>query len=933
MTPKVQTASGDFSTTTNAATTAVTVTKPPNTVDDDTLLWVVGHRGPGALSAIPTGWTELASKFTTPYTLSVLYKKIPSAAAEVATSYTLTAPSSSRLCSAMFRVTDVTDLFTNVQGALSVITGTVNLILPTATSNSNYMLAIGVGFGGFAGNSGGAPYFVTPAGWTSCFIQDDLVINSASSSALCVYQKQLSVSGTVVPDLTVNINPIRPASNTEGFMLLLASKSGQDTSGTAKPPINQQIIAHRGTLGSADPKTEEQLSGIALLSSECNGVELDVQLASDSLATTKKAYLCHDTTTDRTSPNGTTGTVTSMTSAQLDAAQIMDLASYLTGIASKNYSTIMLQLYDASSPAIKLVSDICLASPLKDRIIFMLNAAGTQSTANLQMSNVRANWQGKAGVFQQTPTNWVFYQALYSTYSFKYAAITQGDPAYVTDRAHVQTLMSAGVNVIGSVLDGTSIPLAIQDNIFAILTNVSTTIINTYDVPDNVALPPSGSKIMSVTDNEYTSLVSVYGAGLSISDMRRKKWAGDLKTSMNDLEKAYYAGNDPWSLSEEQYKNFGGDPKNSLSDNSGSYWTGGSVAPPVTTVRNIVDRPAPVALTNWSSSDSAKWIHTYSGGIISIDRQATADPLVTAYVTNLGQIVANPVLANGSQWQRSVEVFSTVPVTVLVAAGGFPSGQVIPANVWTTIRNNFIGSGSAAYVTAFRLQAASDPGLGILTQLRHAMLVQAPPDKIVAYADGGSPGWTWEGTANASPSTGPVSYVPDRVNLATNPGYESGTNSIQTGSIPTYVLSADTVSPIGGSRSALFTKSATVSSTIAQVLCNIGAVNVKIPVTEGQPITGGLSIKTDTANAQVTTRWFWYDSGSVLTQGAATTRYTGMVAGQVYRVTETGTPPPGTVTAYFCVTVVMGSGNTVGGEKAWADYLTLENGTTDGSWF
>jgi uncharacterized protein YcfL len=631
----------------------------------------------------------------------------------------------------------------------------------------------------------------------------------------------------------------------------------------------------------------------------------------------------------------------------------------------------------------------------------------------------------------------------------------------------------------------------------------------------------------SSVDNEYAALSAVYGPGLSIQDMRLRKYGGPTvpAKSVADLEYLYWGPSTSLSNADKKLaylQNATGKTGQSIDD-----LTSLSIGSAVTTVRNIVDRPAPVALTNWSSQNAAMWLHTYSGGVISVERLAGATGFVTAYVLGTGIIAGSPNLPAGSQWQRSVEVFSTVPVTVTFApgSGGYPTGQQIPANVWTTIRNNFIGSGSAQFVMAFQLIAASDPGLGILTQLRHAMLVQdtstwrtnqainpgyesgtancffstngvnypitadttapisgtrsatairagtlnstlaqimcssgaakfpvvegqsvtggvsvksnvtdtqistrwywydaavvltqgpgtvkvtnmvagqvyrvadttvVPPGTVnayfvvsvitgsggncalgnqvwidqltlenavsdgswvdpkngwtgtvdastsvvatkqIAYADGGSLGWAWEGAANASPSTGPVSYVPDRVNLATNPGYESGTNSIQTGSIPTYVLSADTVSPIGGSRSALFTKSATVSSTIAQVLCNIGAVNVKIPVTEGQPITGGLSIKTDTANAQVTTRWFWYDSGSVLTQGAATTRYTGMVAGQVYRVTETGTPPPGTVTAYFCVTVVMGSGNTVGGEKAWADYLTLENGTTDGSWF
>jgi hypothetical protein len=403
----------------------------------------------------------------------------------------------------------------------------------------------------------------------------------------------------------------------------------------------------------------------------------------------------------------------------------------------------------------------------------------------------------------------------------------------------------------------------------------------------------------TVADNEYAALAAVYGPGLSMQDMRRKKWAGDLKTSMNDLEKTYYPGNDSWSLSEEKYKAMGGDPKNSLSDNSGSYWSGGSVAPPVT-VRNIVDRPAPVAISNWASNNAAMWAHTYTAGTISIERLAGATPLYTASVLDTGLITANPVLPAGSQWQRSVEVFSTVPVTVTIAAiNGFPTGQVIPANVWTTIRNNFIADGVARYLMCFYLVAASDPGLGVLTQLRHAMLVE---DKSV-----------W------------------RTNQAINPGYESGNNCINTADGSRYAITADTVAPIGGTKSALFTRIGPLNTTIAQIIGTNGSIVSKIPVTEGQPITGGLSVKTDQANASVTTRWYWYDSGNTLTAGTPTIRVTGLAANTVIRVVETGTPPSGAVTAWFVVTVITGSGNCVGGEKAWADLLTLEYGTTDGS--
>jgi hypothetical protein len=206
--------------------------------------------------------------------------------------------------------------------------------------------------------------------------------------------------------------------------------------------------------------------------------------------------------------------------------------------------------------------------------------------------------------------------------------------------------------------------------------------------------------------------------------------------------------------------------------------------------------------------------------------------------------------------------------------------------------------------------------------------------KQIAYADGGSPGWSWEGTANASPSTGPVSYVPDRVNLATNPGYESGTANIFSNAGSIYVPSAETVAPIGGTRSILFTRAASpATSMIASIVITTQPTQVNFPVTAGQPITGAISIKTDVANAVIRTCWYWYDASSVLTQGTRTIRVAAATPGTVYRVVDNGTPLADTVKAFFIVEVSTSGGNVVGGEKVWADYLTLENGTTDGSWF
>lgn len=173
-----------------------------------------------------------------------------------------------------------------------------------------------------------------------------------------------------------------------------------------------------------------------------------------------------------------------------------------------------------------------------------------------------------------------------------------------------------------------------------------------------------------------------------------------------------------------------------------------------------------------------------------------------------------------------------------------------------------------------------------------------------------------------------------RTNLALNPAYENGTFCMYSGSAGTYVPTVETVAPIAGTRSLLLTRAASgLNSTVALILCSVAASAGKIPVTPGTPVTYGLSVKTDVPGATITTRPYWYDSGGSLILGSATVKLTNINANQVYRVVETATPPVDTVTSYYGVTITTSAGNVVGGEKVWADLLTIEYGATDGSYF
>src|SRR4030042_1953882 len=120
---------------------------------------------------------------------------------------------------------------------------------------------------------------------------------------------------------------------------------------TDPPPIaDSRFVLHRGSPLYLADTTEEQVSALANVPHIMHGVEIDARLPSD-WATTGKVYLCHDTTIDRTAPNGGTGEVSSLTSAQLDTAGIADLETYLTSAGAQGYSDILVQHYTTNTVA------------------------------------------------------------------------------------------------------------------------------------------------------------------------------------------------------------------------------------------------------------------------------------------------------------------------------------------------------------------------------------------------------------------------------------------------------------------------------------------------------------------------------------------------------------------------------------------------------
>ena len=262
----------------------------------------------------------------------------------------------------------------------------------------------------------------------------------------------------------------------------------------------------------------------------------------------------------------------------------------------------------------------------------------------------------------------------------------------------------------------------------------------------------------SIADEEYADLRAVYGNGLSIQDMRmldmRAKLTGeDPLASVSDLEALYLDQQVPGSgMSRTDNENafYGGG--NSLSDDK---YLSQSV------ITNMVDNGYPANSNYWASDDPVKWAISDVPGEITITRGATADALVTAQLWRMGLAVAGPTLEAGKKYQRSVEIFSTVPVNVVQAdSSGFSWPSTIPANTWTKVVSNFTGTGGAMFYSHFKLVALSDPGTGPITKIRKLFVAEYPHTPELAYADGSSPGWTWVGAPNMSFSTGPPAFQP-----------------------------------------------------------------------------------------------------------------------------------------------------------------------------
>lgn len=171
-------------------------------------------------------------------------------------------------------------------------------------------------------------------------------------------------------------------------------------------------------------------------------------------------------------------------------------------------------------------------------------------------------------------------------------------------------------------------------------------------------------------------------------------------------------------------------------------------------VRNLCTNPGPgVTIAGWMRNSAAQHAVTVVDGTFQMT--VIADTIYTMISVYSMGLLDNlrPVLPAGSVWQSQVQVW--VPVEGVVIAQG-ALGTIVPAATWTTLRWETIGTGAdpgqRALAVQIRPSDLTRPPIGTVSYLRHAMLVESRTP--VAYADGDSPGWQWDGPAHASTSTG-----------------------------------------------------------------------------------------------------------------------------------------------------------------------------------
>jgi hypothetical protein len=145
----------DYNTTGNANGSSISLTKPSGVVDGDYLFLFFQNQTGGGTITPPTGWTSAGITITS-RTAQLYYKYIPSAAAETATSYTVSVSVTARMVGEIFRVSGVnTTTPIDVKSAAETAggAGAVNIASLTASAAGNFAMVFPYSNGAISGTN------------------------------------------------------------------------------------------------------------------------------------------------------------------------------------------------------------------------------------------------------------------------------------------------------------------------------------------------------------------------------------------------------------------------------------------------------------------------------------------------------------------------------------------------------------------------------------------------------------------------------------------------------------------------------------------------------------------------------------------------------------------------------------------------------------
>lgn len=172
-----------------------------------------------------------------------------------------------------------------------------------------------------------------------------------------------------------------------------------------------------------------------------------------------------------------------------------------------------------------------------------------------------------------------------------------------------------------------------------------------------------------------------------------------------------------------------------------------------------------------------------------------------------------------------------------------------------------------------------------------------------------------------------------RNNYAANPNCESGVvTGFSSNNSVFYPVSLDTTNPISGTRSAVLTRTADMTSARTTAVSAFltgaltGGSQGQTNVVAGVPLTFAADIRVERANRRVQAYIVFANSGGTVANlpNAANVVIPVATAGAVSRIAVTATCPAGATWAYMVVIVMDASGaDVIPGERVWFDNLRV----------